>query len=355
MLRLAALLLATLPPRQAPVEVTSPMPPLPVVTGGRRVLAYELHVTNFGQTPLTLTRIEVSSAGVVLATYSDSALASMLYRVGSPMMDSTHDAARLEPGQRLIAFLWIAQPSDAPLPVVLSHRLTFGESTIDRIEVPVRQEAAPILSPPVLGGVWLAGDGPSNASGHRRSVVPLNGAAHIAQRFAIDWVEVGENGNTVHDDPSHNENFWDYGVPVHAVADGEVTDLVDSVAENVARSPLRAFTIANVAGNYVIIRIAPRRYVLFAHLKPGSIRVRLRQRVRTGDVLGLIGNTGQATGPHLHMQVMDASSPLGSEGVPFVFRAYTSFGSGNDFEEDHHPTTPKGLEMPFENEVLTFR
>ena len=72
---LAALILATLGPRQAPVEVVAPAPPIPVVTHGRRVLAYELHITNFGQSALTLTRIEVASAGVALATYSDSALA----------------------------------------------------------------------------------------------------------------------------------------------------------------------------------------------------------------------------------------------------------------------------------------
>lgn len=196
---------------------------------------------------------------------------------------------------------------------------------------------------------------PSNSSDHRRSVVPLDGGAHIAQRFAIDWVEIGTNGNTVHDDEHRNENFWGFRTPVLAVADGDVTDVVDSIADNTPRSALPAFTIATIAGNYVIIRIAPQCYVLLAHLERGSIRVQPHQHVRRGEVIAFLGNSGQATAPHLHMQLMDASSPLASEGVPFVFDTYVSLGNGADFEENRHPTIPKRREMPTENEVVEFR
>lgn len=356
MLIIGALLAATATaaPRQAPVEVMTPAPPIPVLADGRRVLAYELHITNFGRAALTLTRIDVYSGSSRIEFYSDSTLEAAVQQVGAPMERHAGDAVRIEPGQRVIAFLWIAQPVDAPLPVVLRHQLTFGESTIDSIMVPIRHGIVPVLGPPVQAGEWLAGNGPSNASDHRRSVVPLDGAARIAQRFAIDWVAIGKNGNTVHDDEHRNENFWGFRTPVLAVADGEVTDVVDSIADNTPRSPLATFTIATIAGNYVIIRIAPRCYVLLAHLERGSIRVHPHQRVRRGDVLALLGNSGQATAPHLHMQVMDAASPLASEGVPFVLDAYTSLGNGADFEENRHPTIPKRREMPTENEVVGF-
>jgi hypothetical protein len=354
--------------RQTPVEVVTPAPPIPVVVDGKRVLVYELHVTNFGLTPLAVRRIDIFSSEhgtAPLETYTDSALAACLQLVGSPM--GSAGSTRLDAGQRVIAFIWITLPTDAPLPVQLRHRLTFGgidtsptnratagESAIDNVIVPVLDAAVPVLSPPMRGGEWLAGSGPSNTSDHRRSVVPLNGAAHIAQRFAIDWVLVGKNGNTVHDDPRRNENFWGYGQPVHAVADGEVTDAVDSIADNTPRSPLPPVTVANIAGNYVIIRIAPNRYVLFAHLQQGSIRVHLHQRVRRGEVLGLLGNSGQATSPHLHMHVMNQNSPLASEGVPFVLDTYTFLGNGRDFPENRHSPIPRHNELPAEDEVVGF-
>lgn len=337
------------PVRQTRVEVVTPAPPIPVAADGKRVLAYELHVTNFGSTPLTLERIEIFGNGTPLATYGDGSLVAILQRVGA-----NGDATHIDPGQRVIAFLWIGLAIGTPLPATLRHRLSFGESTIDSLMVPVRDEAVPVLSPPVRGGEWLAGNAASNTSDHRRSVVPLNGRARISQRFAIDWVEVGKNGNTFHDDPHKNGNFWAYGTPVLAVADGEVTDLIDSITDNVPRSPLPPVTIANIAGNYVIVRIASHRYVMFAHLQRGSVRVHLHQHVHGGDVLGLIGNSGQATGPHLHMQMMDDNSPLASEGVPFVFDAYTFLGNGSDFDEGHHASIPRRREMPTENQVVGF-
>ncbi len=64
-----------------------------------------------------------------------------------------------------------------------------------------------------------------------------------------------------------------------------------------------------------------------AHLKPGSVRVKTGERIRAGDVLGRIGNSGNTDFPHLHFQLMDSRSPLGSEGLPFVLRRFTSPGS----------------------------
>jgi hypothetical protein len=43
-----------------------------------------------------------------------------------------------------------------------------------------------VLSAPLRGDNWQAANGPSNTSGHRRSIIPIDGRARIAQRFAID-------------------------------------------------------------------------------------------------------------------------------------------------------------------------
>ena len=79
----------------------------------------------------------------------------------------------------------------------------------------------------------------------------------------------------------------------------------------------------NGPGNRVIEDIGGGRYVGYAHLKPGSIPAWVRQgaRLRSGDLIGRVGNSGNSNAPHLHFQVMDTPSPGFSDaaGLPFVF------------------------------------
>jgi hypothetical protein len=342
--------------RPSPVEVVNPIAPQPVIADGKQVLAYELHITNFGKTPLVLRHLEVFGDGEEILDLSADALTKSLVPIGDA---AGNDVTRIDVGRRVIVFVWIARPPLAAVPRALQHRLTFDivdaqpatQSVIDGIVVPVTLAPVPILRPPFKDGDWLAGSGPSNASVHRRSLIAVEGRASISQRFAIDWVLVGKNGNTFHDRPDRNENFWAFGQPVHAVADGEVTEVIDTFEDNTPRV-LPPVTIENILGNHVIVRIAPHRYVMFAHLRQHSIRVRLHQRVKAGTLLGEAGNSGNSTGAHLHMQVMTSSSALSSEGVPFVFNHFQFLGYGHDFKEDRHPNEPRMLEMPLDDEVI---
>ena len=356
-----------------PVEVINPAEPVPVVAEGKRILAYELHITNFGQDALVLQRIEVYSGDHAepLATFEGTALAPMVSLVGEPMDMSGGKASgeklRLDPGRRLVVYMWLALPLQDPVAASLRHRLSFtveggggqaGAATashIDGIVVPVSREAVPLLLPPLRSGEWLAGNGPGNSSDHRRSVISLQGGVYIAQRFATDWMMVGKNTNTFHDSREKNENFWGYGQPVYAVAEGEVTAVVDKFPDNQPGELPQPVTLENIAGNHVILRIAPKRYVMYAHLKAGSVRVRLHQQVTSRDVIAQVGNSGQTTAPHLHFQVMDGNSPLAAEGVPYLFRSFTFLGLGRDFEEDKHPTVPKERELPLDDDVVAFQ
>lgn len=333
--------------RPSPVEVVAPAPPVPVVADGRRILGYELHVTNFGATPLVLQRIEVEGVG----DFSGDALKKMLRLVGEP---SPADVARLDPGRRLIAFLWIALPLDAKAPRMLTHRLTFDTNSIDGIVVPVRQRDVPLLAPPFADGEWLAGNGPSNDSVHRRSIIALEGKAWIAQRYAIDWVRVGPNGDSIHDSRERNENFWAYGQPVHAVAAGEVTEAVDIYPDNKPGTPLQPVTVENILGNHVIERIGPDTYAVFAHLQAHSVRVHTGEKVARGTVVGKVGNSGNTTAPHLHLEVVDRNSAIAAEGIPFLFDRFTFIGRAETFDEQKHPNEPRRDEMPVDGEVMRF-
>ena len=351
-------------PRPSPVEIRCPRPPIAVVTEGKTILAYELHVTNFGARSLKLNELRIGTgAGTgVLATYRDSALRALIQPVGVP---EALDSTRLGVGRRLIIFVWLEADGHVSAST-LRHRLAFSvidtstsastnvtESAIDSIFVPISTARVPVLHAPVRSGQWFGGNGPSNFSDHRRSVFSLEGDVFIAQRFATDWNMIGANGNTWHDDRKRNENFWGFGQDVLAPADGEVVAVLDSIGDNVPGA-LPAISLATIAGNYVTVRIAPDRYVLFAHLKRGSVRVHTHQRVRAGDVLASLGNTGQSTAPHLHMQLMDRNSVLAAEGVPFLFDHFAFLGYGRDFEASKHPFVPRRLGMTMDDMVVEF-
>jgi len=339
--------------------------------GDHKVLVYELHVTNFDTVPLTLKRIEIFATQLSnepLTIFEGDKLSAAMTRVGAAMSMSSgssigaKDTRRLDPGGRNVVFVWIELPANRSAPANLSHRLVFSstpagtdqptDTTLEYFLVPVSQDPVPPLALPFNGGIWLAGNGPANNSNHRRSIFAIDGHIYSPERFAIDWVKVGPNGDSHHDGTTKNEYWWGWGEPVLAVADGEITKVVDEFPDNTPRV-VPPVTLDNIAGNYIILRIAANRFVTFAHLQRGSIKVRAGDHVHRGDVLALLGNSGNTTGAHLHLQVTDGNAVLQSQGVPFVFADFTYLGPGSDYPEKEAPV-PWLNSIPPGNGVLKF-
>jgi murein DD-endopeptidase MepM/ murein hydrolase activator NlpD len=130
-------------------------------------------------------------------------------------------------------------------------------------------------------------------------------------------VKVAEDNQTFSGDRLKNESYFAYGADAIAVADGIVVATKDSIPQNIPGPTSRAvpITLETVGGNHVIIDIGGGRYAFYAHLQPGSLRVKVGDRVRRGQVVGLVGNSGNSTEPHLHFHIADGVSPLGSEGM----------------------------------------
>jgi len=347
------------------VEVVCPSSPVAVRMDQRQVLAYELHVTNFDTVALTLKRLQVFASvesEQPISDLADDKLSAAMVRVGSgSAANEAKDVRIIEPGARAVVFLWVELAWNDKLPVSLRHRMFFSPGTdegsadaiLEDFRVPVSQGSAPVLSPPFHGGVWLAGDGPANNTGHRRSIFAIDGHLYSPERFAIDWIKVGANGDSHHEGTARNENWWGYGEPVLAVADGEITEVVDGIADNTPRK-LPPVTLDSIAGNHIILQIAPNCYVTYAHLQNGSIKARIREKVHRGAVLALLGNSGNSTGAHLHLQVTDGNSVLESQGVPFVFSSFTYFGPGSDYEIDKHVSVPWKNSIPAGDAVVEF-
>jgi hypothetical protein len=230
-------------------------------------------------------------------------------------------------------------------------------SELDASVIPVAPTAV-VIGPPLRGGVWLAANGPADVSGHRRALIPIAGAPSIAQRFAIDWVKVADDDKTFKGEQLKNESYYAEGVDALAVANGSVVAVKDSIPENVPGINSRAvpITLETVGGNHVIIDIGGGNYAFYAHLKPGSIRVKKGDRVTRGQVVGLVGNTGNSTEPHLHFHISDGNSPLGSEGLPYRLDSFEIVGHCRTFNmgcERSSAVARKG-EVPMANALIRF-
>ena len=331
-------------PIPPPIEFVVPKAPAIAQGDSGAFLVYELHVTNLSGSVMSLKRLEVLRPGrVTVSTLADTALLRLVARPGTTVMPS--DRLNIAGGSRLMLYLWIPLEQNAPPPELL-HRLTLQrmrvDSTVQRLVaegdvsvlegalVPV--ETRPLRISPPLRGEWLAANGPSNVSGHRRTQLALGGVTSIPQRFAIDFLQIDEQGNTFKGDRSKNENFLAYGKEALAVADGIVVETKDGIPENTGGPLSRAVpvTLETVGGNHVILEIGPKQYAFYAHLQPGSLRVRGGDRVRRGQVLGLVGNSGNSTEPHLHFHIVDGVAPgtstLGAEGIPYAFLGFELIG-----------------------------
>jgi Peptidase family M23 len=137
------------------------------------------------------------------------------------------------------------------------------------------------------------------ASGGRSALVNSHWSLNV-QRDAIDFVQLVD-GKPYRGDKSRLESYYIYGDPLVAVADGRVTEAIDSIAD----APVGGRTWEEMAGNHVVLDIGDGHYVLYGHMKQGSLRVHAGDHVRRGQLIGQVGDSGNSDTPHLHIQVQN--------------------------------------------------
>jgi murein DD-endopeptidase len=320
----------TVPPPRFALRV----PTAPTVTNGESgaFIVYELHLTSYVPQPWTLQRVEVlagSSKERALHTLADRELGAAVVRPGTTI---PADQRRVFAGGAWgVVMLWVPVDRSAP-PATLSHRLVFasdhGGASVTRElqggETAVRR-ATVTIGPPLRGGPWRVA-GFSNTAPHRRAIFGYGGDATINARFAIDYLRMGEDDRPFTGDRARNENHHSYGQEAIAVADGLVVGSRNELPDNTPFAGLPGPpNLETLVGNHVFLEIAPRRYALYAHLKPGSLRVATGDRVKRGQVLGLVGNTGNSAAPHLHFQLSEDPSHR-SEGLEYVHERFEVVG-----------------------------
>jgi murein DD-endopeptidase MepM/ murein hydrolase activator NlpD len=155
----------------------------------------------------------------------------------------------------------------------------------------------------------------------------MNGRLDPSEGFAINWIKIDRTGKAFQTDGKKAEDWLCYGVYVLAVASGIVVETMRDLPDeppSVASTNLR---VSEVARNHVLLDLGNGHYAMYAHLAPQSLTVHVGDRVKVGDKLGLLGNSGNTTGPHLHFQISDQPSTLDVTSLPFVFKTMVLEGS----------------------------
>lgn len=306
-------------------------------TDGLLHLSFSVLVTNVTPSPVTIDGVEPLDAasgspfgvsGVVSMSGVD--VSKQVYLFSKPATtDDASFSSTLPPGQAGALYLDIPVTASTRLPAYLGLRLASTMALAPGKDVafkttgrpmPVSCDPVIVLAPPLRGPGWVDGNGCCKVvSPHRWVLLPVSGSEHPAEQFAIDFVQVDARGKLFAGPMSDIASWLYYGADVLAAGAGTVVEVVDGLPDGVpGKNPVTVET-ATAAGNHVIVDMGSDRYALYAHLKPGSVAVKVGQAVAQGDRLGALGDSGNSDAPHLHFHVTDRPSALDATGVPFVF------------------------------------
>jgi hypothetical protein len=275
-------------------------------------------------------------------------------------LDKANYSTRLLAGQSGVMFFDVTFADGSEVPCTISLRVhsiqpenkKLPESTATSPPWKISAQPAIVIAPPFKGDGWVNANGCCLEVGPHRFVTnPMNGTLDPSEQFAIDWIKIDAQGKAFRGDGKKPEQWLCYGVELLAVAPGTVVEVMrDMPDEPPGRAPTN-LTIPEIAGNHVLLDLGSGRYAMYAHLAPHSATVHVGDRVKAGDKLGLLGNSGNTTGPHLHFQISDRPSTLDTTSLPFVFENMTLESRTPLDLDDIENYSIKGTALPTDSKV----
>jgi peptidase M23-like protein len=360
--------------------LASPQPVL--CTDDKIHLVYELLVMNVSSSAMTLDRLEMLDAFKDDAGTSTKSADTIVAMLQGADLEATIQAfptgstRTVGPFQLTRIFLDVKFAKDATLPKALTHRfqVTFApatgtpplnSATIVSGRTDVTNAPAVVIGPPLEGPRWVDAVGCcSPPSAHRTATMPINGKFVAFERFAIDFAQLNPE-NKLYTGPRDKLSSYAYvGARVLAVADGTVVNLQDGRPEETPPNYPQGYDLLQLLGNFVIVDIGHSHFAFYAHFQPNTLKVHKGDKVRRGQVLALLGNSGNSDAPHLHFGIEDGPLPFVSNGVPFVFSSFTTTGAvTNSFDDIAAGAAaqigparagPHHNELPLNDDVITF-
>ncbi|WP_378064637.1 M23 family metallopeptidase [Actinoplanes subglobosus] len=341
--------------------------PSPVPGSDNRThLVYEVLLRNVSAQPVHLDRVEVREPDRTgpVAVYDSPAIDRLLLDPEARTFSRT-----LAPGRSAALLLDVTMAPGARVPGRLSHRFDVSgaaDRTVRGAATDVGRRAPLRLSPPLQGDGYVVYGCCRPPFVHRLALMTFDGHTFAAQRYAIDFVQTDDGVRSHTGAEDRNESYFIFGDGVRAVADGTVLAVRDGVPANVAgKLPPRPDT-ADLTGNFVIQDLGGGAYALYAHMQKGSLRVQPGDRLTRGQAIGLAGNSGNSSEPHLHFHVVDSPGlPLGVAGdsVPYTFDRFRFRNriGGLDKEPEAPvrlpapPTPGRAGQYPLAGDVVDFR
>jgi murein DD-endopeptidase MepM/ murein hydrolase activator NlpD len=300
---------------------------------GRTHLVYELEVTNFSNGKTTIQHLKVLDADTneAVATLDAKEVAARLQPAGFREPVDT-----LAPSTTALVFLHVSFAKANQVPDRLIHRLSVKAEAAPPGQQKISEKLAPtkvdrrdvkVVGPPLRGSNFVSADSCCDATRHTRAALPINGKVWLAQRYAVDYEQLdAKNRVWSGKNKKDLDNYTIYGKKAIAAADGTVVKVVDGLPEQVPGVFPENISPEEADGNSVILNLGGGNFALYAHFQPGTIRVEEGEHVERGDVLALVGNSGNSLAPHLHFHVMNGPLSLASNGLPYEIDSFKVTG-----------------------------
>ena len=154
--------------------------------------------------------------------------------------------------------------------------------------------ADPVAIDPPLAGEWAM------LACVRSTLISHHYSTPVV-RDALDFMQLDEEGRGYQGDPNRAESWYGFGEPVLAPAEGTVVSVSDVHPDE----PIGDLGQTPPYGNHIVLEISRGRYAVLGHLKQGSARVSEGERVRLGQRIAAVGDTGRSLWPHLHIHVQE--------------------------------------------------
>ena len=162
---------------------------------------------------------------------------------------------------------------------------------------------------------------------------------NVAQKNAFDILITDESGKSYKTDGKQNEDYYAFGKELIAPADAEVVLVVDGVKDNVPGEMNPIY----IPGNTVILKTSTNEFLFFAHFKQNSIVVKQGQKIKQGELLGLCGNSGNSSEPHLHFHIQNLEDMTKATGAKSYFEEILVNG---ELKTDYSPIKSDKIKNP---------
>jgi hypothetical protein len=162
-------------------------------------------------------------------------------------------------------------------------------------------------------GIWHAAGGVSPDASHSWHI--------LNQRFAYDFVIANAEEITFSGGGKKLDDYYCFNQPILSPADGIVVKVNNHIRDYTGVGDHSIdWKTWDFRGNFVVIKHADKEFSFLAHLRKDSILVKKGDFVRAGQVIGLCGNSGHSTEPHLHFHLQNNRNFWFARGLPIVFK-----------------------------------